>query len=219
MAQKKKLTSKKIFLVRHGETEYNRTGIVQGSGVNSELNENGYKQSELFFNAYRDFPFEKVYTSSLRRAIQSVKGFIENGVPHQILPGLNEISWGKSEGVPFSLESNKLYYGMIKSWKEGNINNKLEGGESPVEVKARQEIAIKQIIENGEKNVLVCMHGRAMKILLAWITGHSVSEMDNFEHENLSLYILDYNGNHFEIEKRNDVTHLNGFKSTIVPTD
>jgi len=58
-----------------------------------------------------------------------------------------------------------------------------------------------------------------MKILLAWITGHSVSEMDNFEHENLSLYVLNYNGSGFEIEKRNDISHLNGFKSTIVPTD
>ena len=126
MAQKKKLTSKKIYLVRHGETEYNRTGIVQGSGVNSELNANGYKQSELFFNAYKDFPFEKIYTSSLRRTIQSVSKFLEKGIPHQILPGLNEISWGKSEGVPFSPETNKLYYGMIQSWKEGNIYNKLE---------------------------------------------------------------------------------------------
>jgi len=219
LAQKKKLASKKIYLVRHGETEYNRTGIVQGSGVNSELNANGYKQSELFFDAYKNFPFEKIYTSSLRRTIQSVSKFLEKGIPHQILPGLNEISWGKSEGVPFSPETNKLYYGMIRSWKEGNINNKLEGGESPVEVKARQEAAISQILENGEKNVLVCMHGRAMKILLAWITGHSVSEMDNFEHENLSLYVLNYNGQGFEIEKRNDVAHLNGFKSTIVPTD
>jgi len=219
LAQKKKLASKKIYLVRHGETEYNRTGVVQGSGVNSALNENGYKQANLFFNAYKDFPFEKVYTSSLRRTIQSVQKFIDKGIPHQILPGLNEISWGKSEGIPFSPETNKMYYGMIKSWKKGNITDKLEGGESPVEVKVRQETAIKHIIENGEECVLVCMHGRAMKILLAWITGHSVAKMDSFEHENLSLYILNYNGKGYKIEKRNDITHLNGFKSTIVPTD
>jgi probable phosphoglycerate mutase len=219
LAQKKKLTSKKIYLVRHGETEYNRTGVVQGSGVNSALNENGDTQASLFFDAYKDFPFEKVYTSSLRRTIQSVQKFIDKGVPHKILPGLNEISWGKSEGIPFSPQTNKMYYGMINSWKKGNIYDKLEGGESPVEVKARQEIAIKYIIENGEDLVLVCTHGRAMKILLAWITGHSVAEMDNFEHENLSLYILSFNGRDFEIERRNDITHLNGFKSTIVPTD
>jgi probable phosphoglycerate mutase len=219
LAQKKKLATKKIYLVRHGETEYNRTGVVQGSGVNSALNENGYKQADLFFKAYRDFPFEKVYTSSLRRTIQSVQKFIDMGIPHQILPGLNEISWGKSEGIPFSQATNKMYYGMIDSWKKGNINNKMEGGESPVEVKARQETAIKHIVNNGEECVLVCMHGRAMKILLAWITGHSVAAMDNFEHENLSLYILNYNDKGFRIERRNDISHLNGFKSTIIPTD
>jgi probable phosphoglycerate mutase len=219
LAQKKKLASKKIYLVRHGETEYNRTGVVQGSGVNSVLNENGYKQAELFYNAYKDFPFEKIYTSSLRRSIQSVQKFINKGIPHEILPGLNEISWGKSEGIPFSQKTNKIYFGMINSWKQGNVSNKLEGGESPVQVKARQEIAVKHIIENHGSPVLVCMHGRAMKILLAWITGHSVADMDNFEHENFSLYILNYNNEGFEIERRNDITHLNGFNSTIIPTD
>ena len=210
---------KKIYLVRHGETDYNKTGIVQGSGVNSALNKAGQTQADLFYNAYKDFPFEKIYTSSLRRTIQSVQRFIDKGIPHQILPGLNEISWGKSEGVPFSPETNKIYYDIISSWREGNIYRKLEGGESPVEVKARQEIAIKHILDSGESYVLVCMHGRAMKILLAWITGYSVAEMDNFEHENLSLYVLNYNRNGFKIEKTNDISHLNGFKSAIVSTD
>ena len=219
MAQKKKLLSKKIYLVRHGETEYNRTGIVQGSGVNSSLNDNGCKQAELFFKAYHDFPFQKIYTSSLKRTIQSVQKFIDKGIPHQILPGLNEISWGKSEGIPFSQETNKMYYGIIDAWRNGSIYEKLDGGESPVEVKARQETAIKMIMEGEETCILVCMHGRAMKILLAWVTGHSVADMDNYDHENLSLYVLSHNGNGFEIEKRNDISHLNGFKSTIVPTD
>ncbi|HYG15236.1 MAG TPA: histidine phosphatase family protein, partial [Bacteroidia bacterium] len=40
---------KTIYLVRHGETEFNRMGIVQGSGVDSELNETGRKQADLFF--------------------------------------------------------------------------------------------------------------------------------------------------------------------------
>jgi len=212
LAQKKaKLADKKIYLIRHGETEYNRTGIVQGSGVNSALNKNGLKQAELFYKSYKDYHFDKVYTSSLKRTIQSVQNFIDKGIPHQVLPGLNEISWGKSEGIPFSPETNKIYYGIIDSWKQGDIHLKLDGGESPVEVKARQERAIESIIDNGEDCVLVCMHGRAMKILLAWITGKSVAEMDNFEHENLSLYILNYNGQGFNIEKTNDVEHLNDF--------
>jgi probable phosphoglycerate mutase len=215
-AKLSKLAVKKIFLVRHGETEYNRTGIVQGSGVNSALNENGYKQAELFYGAYKDYPFEKVYTSSLRRTIQSVENFIAKGLPHEILPGLNEISWGKSEGIRFSPETNRIYEGIIESWKKGNIHLKLDGGESPVEVKSRQQIAIQHILDNRhENNVLVCMHGRAMKILLAWITGHSVAEMDLFEHENMSLYLLHYNGKGFEIHLKNDTRHLKNYSPVV----
>lgn len=200
---------KKIFLIRHGETDYNRTGIVQGSGVNSALNENGYRQADLFYQMYMNYPFEKIYTSSLKRTIQSVEKFIERGIPHEILPGLNEISWGRSEGIKFSPETNRIYEEIIESWKQGNIHLKLDGGESPVEVKSRQETAIKHILNNEkEKSVLVCMHGRAMKILLAWITGHSVADMDLFEHVNLSLYILHYNGKGFEIQTNNDTRHL-----------
>jgi probable phosphoglycerate mutase len=211
-----KLAVKKIFLIRHGETDYNRTGIVQGSGVNSALNENGYLQAELFYQAYENYPFEKVYTSSLRRTIQSVEKFIEKGIPHEILPGLNEISWGRSEGIQFSPETNRIYEEIIESWKQGNIHLKLDGGESPVEVKSRQEIAIKEILNNAqEKNILVCMHGRAMKILLAWITGRSVAEMDLFEHVNLSLYILHYNGKGFEIHVNNDIRHLINYSPVV----
>ena len=211
-----KLAVKKIFLIRHGETEYNRSGIVQGSGVNSALNKNGYLQAELFYQAYKEYPFEKVYTSSLRRTIQSVEKFIEKGIPHEILPGLNEISWGKSEGIKFSPETNKIYEEIIESWKKGNIHLKLDGGESPVEVKSRQQIAIQHILDNRrEDKVLVCMHGRAMKILLAWITGHSVADMDLFEHVNLSLYILHYNGNGFEIHVNNDTDHLTNYSPVV----
>jgi probable phosphoglycerate mutase len=208
-AKVSKLAVKKIFLIRHGETDYNRTGVVQGSGVNSSLNENGYRQAELFYEGYKDYPFEKVYSSSLRRTIQSVEKFIRKGIPHEILPGLNEISWGRSEGIKFSPETNRIYEEVIESWKQGNIHLKLDGGESPVEVKARQEVALNHILNNShEKNVLVCMHGRAMKILLAWITGHSVADMDLFEHVNLSLYILHYNGEGFRIQTNNDISHL-----------
>ena len=213
MAQKKqKLADKKIYLIRHGETEYNRTGIVQGSGVNSSLNENGLKQAELFFEWYKELQFDRVYKSSLKRTRQSVQKFIDKGIPHKVLPGLNEISWGKSEGIPFSPETNKIYYNIIDSWKQGHVHEKLDGGESPLEVKARQEKAIQNIVDNGENCILVCMHGRAMKILLAWLTGKSVSEMDTFQHENLSLYLLNYNGQGFEIEKSNDIGHLKGFQ-------
>ena len=201
--------TKEIYLIRHGETEFNRTGIVQGSGVDSILNKNGRRQAEMFYNKYRDNPFEKIYTSTLQRTIQSVQKFIDKGIPHEALTGLNELSWGITEGIPFSIESNQLYYGIIEEWKNGNITRAMDGGESPVQVKSRQETAINKILEGNEKLILVCMHGRAMKIMLAWLTGDPISNMDLFEHDNLSLYVLRYHENKFRIHVTNDRSHLN----------
>lgn len=200
--------TKEIYLIRHGETEFNRNGVVQGSGVDSSLNENGKRQAELFYNKYKDKPFEKIYTSTLQRTIQSVRYFIEDGISHEALTGLNELSWGITEGVPFSIESNQLYYDIIASWKNGNIVRAMDGGESPVQVKLRQEDAINKILEGNEKLILVCMHGRAMKIMLAWLTGELISNMDLFEHDNLSLYILRYHEQKFHIHLANDRSHL-----------
>jgi broad specificity phosphatase PhoE len=207
------LGPKKIYLIRHGETEFNKSGIVQGSGIDSSLNSRGLQQADLFFETYKGIPFEKIYTSTLKRTIQSVQRFIDKGIPHEMLEGLNEISWGKSEGIPFSPESNKMYFEILESWKKGNIKVSLDGGESPEQVKNRQDSAVKKILSGAEKLILVCMHGRAMKIMLAWLSGRPLSNMDLFEHENMSLYILQFNGKTFSIETNNNVLHLKNFNS------
>ena len=61
---------KDIYLIRHGETEYNRKGVVQGSGIDADLNELGQKQAEAFFAHYQDLPIDKIYTSALKRTHQ-----------------------------------------------------------------------------------------------------------------------------------------------------
>lgn len=47
---------KDIYLIRHGETEYNRKGVVQGSGIDADLNELGQKQAAAFFCALQRSP-------------------------------------------------------------------------------------------------------------------------------------------------------------------
>ena len=43
---------KQLYIIRHGETELNRLGIVQGRGVDASLNETGITQAEAFFQKY-----------------------------------------------------------------------------------------------------------------------------------------------------------------------
>ncbi len=203
------MTSKKIYLIRHGQTEYNLQNIVQGSGVDTDLNDRGREQAQAFFEMYKDVPFQKVYTSALKRTHQSVKGFLELGLPHEQLAGLNEISWGTKEGHKVTPSEDEYYHYVLKQWQLGNTSLKIEGGESPEDVIVRMKPAVDHIMSHpDEETILICMHGRAIRILMCHLLNYPLKSMDMFEHENLCLYLLNYTGTMFSVERYNDRTHL-----------
>ncbi|TNE78200.1 MAG: histidine phosphatase family protein [Bacteroidetes bacterium] len=204
------MTDKKtIYLVRHGETEFNRLGIVQGSGVDSELNSTGLRQAELFHQHYNHLTFDHVYTSKLRRTYQSVERFITSPLPHTALEGLNEISWGEYEGVKSGGHWREDYFKMIDHWNNGNLEYRIPGGENPLELQARQRIALDHIMAKpNEEQVLICMHGRAMKSFLCLMTGTPLARMEDFQHHNLCLYVIEHEGGAFQVIEHNSIHHL-----------
>jgi broad specificity phosphatase PhoE len=205
------LISKKVYLVRHGQTDFNLKNIVQGSGVDTDLNDLGRRQAKAFFAAYAHISFDKVYTSALKRSQQSVQQFVDLGIPHQALAGLNEISWGTKEGHRVTPEEDEYYHHMLKEWQKGNTNLRIEGGESPDDVIVRMKPAVDHIMKHEhEKTILICMHGRAIRIILCHLLNYPLRCMDMFEHQNLCLYELNYSGSFFSVERYNDVEHLKG---------
>ncbi|WP_448529451.1 histidine phosphatase family protein [Raineya sp.] len=199
---------KNIYLIRHGETDYNRQGMVQGRGIDADLNDTGRKQAQDFFQKYQHLPLEKIYYSTLKRSYQTVLPFIEKGIAHASHEGLDEISWGIHEGKPFTKEAHAEYLHYIHEWRAGNTNVAIAQAETPEEVRQRQEKFTEILLQSPEKNVLICSHGRAMRILLAWWLGYPLSQMDMFQHFNLSLYHLQYTGSMFRIVKHNCLEHL-----------
>lgn len=206
------MLTKTIYLIRHGETEFNRRGVVQGSGIDSDLNELGFLQARAFFDTYQDIEFDKIYTSKLRRTVQSVQEFINVGIPYEQFEGLNEISWGEKEGkIPNYLEDEN-YLEIIVNWGKGKTDiPAAKGGETPEQVVVRQKTAFEEIIaRSDERMILVVMHGRAIRILLTHLLDLPLSEMDTFNHSNLCLYRLsyDYQTKKFSLDLANDTEHL-----------
>ena len=198
-----------IFLLRHGQTEFNVRGIVQGSGVDSSLNDTGRRQAAQFFAAYGHVPFDKVYTSALRRTQESVQQFLDLGLPHEVHAGLNEISWGVREGTRITVEEDAEYRQVLAGWAAGRTDARLTGGESPAEVAARQRPVIELLKARAdEQTVLVCLHGRALRVLLCQLLHYPLRCMEGFEHSNLCLYKLEYTGTVFTVKNFLDVTHL-----------
>ena len=199
------MSIKKIYLVRHGETELNRQGIVQGSGIDSSLNETGFNQAMLFYDKYKHFSFDKVYTSALQRSIQSMQPFIKSGVLHEKLSSLNEIHWGESEGKKFGGKNDEYYKDLVGKWKSGMLDFPLPGGESPTDLQLRLSEALNYIMsKKKEQQILICMHGRAIRALLCIMLNYPLTRMEIFEHTNFSLYRLFHSGSMFRIEKYNE---------------
>lgn len=196
-------------MIRHGQTDLNRQGIVQGRGIDSPLNDEGRKQSEAFYNSYKNVPFDKVYVSHLQRTYQTVESFVRDGIPYERLAGLDEISWGIYEGKEHSQELLGRFEELTGKWSDGQLDLAVNGGESPMQVVERQQAAMNYILSfTEEKHILICMHGRAMRILLCWITGVSPIEMDSFQHTNTSLYKLQWDGQAFDLIDRYNIRHL-----------
>jgi phosphoserine phosphatase len=208
------LNRKKIYLVRHGQTDFNLQGVVQGSGIDSSINETGKAQARAFFESYREISFDQIYHSALIRTRQSIQGFIELGLPSCALPELNEISWGDYEGTPMTPEEGEYYRHMLHQWQQGNLDYAIAGGESPNTVAMRLKKGISRIIEGPGETILVCMHGRAMRIFLSVILNYDLRYMDQFEHHNLCLYVLEQlEDGTFVVRKFNDRDHLKKLKN------
>lgn len=208
---------KTIYIIRHGQTEQNKQNLVQGSGIDSNLNETGKKQSNAFYQSYRHIRFDKIYVSQLKRTHQTVAQFIKDGVNWEIHYGLDEMSWGDREGRPLTEADDREYYEVLEAWKNGEVTRKFEGGESPLEMSIRQQSALNLIMSRPEEEkVLVCMHGRAMRSFMCLLSGISVSQMYQFLHSNTALYQVNYDGTKFHFVQQNDTTHLDKYN---VPKD
>ncbi len=197
-----------FYIIRHGETEFNKLGIVQGSGVDMPLNQLGIDQARKFYKHYKEIKFNKIYTSSLIRTHQSVLPFIEAGYTYEAVPALNEISWGIYEGKPQNEVERKVYGEVVKSWNTGNYSARILAGESALDLQLRQSAFVQYLKQQTDECVLIAMHGRALKCFLCNLLELPLSEMDSFEHRNLCLYVLEFDGNKFRVIKNCDMTHL-----------
>jgi broad specificity phosphatase PhoE len=203
------LNRKKIYLVRHGQTDFNLRGVVQGSGIDAPINDTGRAQAKAFFEVYQNIAFDQVYHTALIRTRQSIESFISKGIPTTALPELNEISWGDYEGTPMTPEEGEYYKHMLHQWQMGNLDYAIAGGESPNVVAERMRKGIQKILDGPGETILVCMHGRAMRIFLSLIFNYDLRYMDQFEHSNLCLYLLEQlSDGTFVLRKGNDREHL-----------
>lgn len=180
----------KIFLIRHGLTEYNKSLRLQGSS-DIPLNEAGILQAKTAARFLKDEKFEAIFSSPLSRANATAEIINEHhDLKVQTMDELKEQYFGPFEGE--HIENIRLKY------PEGD----LPGVESFESLSERTSKVIRHIENNHMgQNVLISAHSRTIKSILSLYTDeiHMVfTKLDNcslsiLESENSQWKVLDYN--------------------------
>ena len=163
--------SLKIYLLRHGETEYSQRGAYCGA-LDPELTPAGSLMAQAFADAYCTVPWTDVYVSPMKRTIATAQPLCDAlGLPMQTRDGLREIGYGawedrEQEDVRQHHEQDYIRWLTEPAW------NPPTGGETAVQVASRALPVITEI-ESRYKNgdVLVVSHKATIRIILCSLMG------------------------------------------------
>lgn len=205
-----------IYILRHGETALNKQKIVQGSGIDSSLNDHGLAQANAFYQAYKNENFDFVFTSGLKRTQQTVHQFLLDGIPYQVFEELNEISWGPHEGKLPNDESLQDFNRIVADWKNGDYDSKVPGAESAQELNKRMQNFVSHFNKTEFKKTLICTHGRALRCLLTVLNEEPLKDMDKYRHHNTGLYIFEQENGKYNKLVHNDTTHLTNANLNVI---
>ena len=198
----------KLYILRHGQTNYNLQKIVQGRGINSDLNETGLTQAKAFFEHYKHLPFCAIYASNLKRTYQTIAHFETIGHEIKRFAELDEISWGDHEGRPLTPADKANYMQVKNDWDKGLFHISTQNGESPLDVQKRLQDFLDYLHQQKHESTLICTHGRTSRILLCMLLNQSLHEMDTHKHSNTSLAKLEWKNDKYELAFSGNVEHL-----------
>jgi broad specificity phosphatase PhoE len=132
--------SLKLYLLRHGETAYGKTGGYCGE-LDPALTSEGVQMAHEFAKAYRGVPWAAVFVSPMKRTIATAKTLCDAlSITMQLRDGLKEIRYGKWEDQ--TVEYVKQHYlDDYLRWLAEPTWNPPTGGETAVEVASRSALS------------------------------------------------------------------------------
>jgi broad specificity phosphatase PhoE len=155
----------KLILVRHGETHWNRDGLVQGADSDIELNDTGLEQARRLAAFFKDEPIAAVLASPLRRATATAEAIAsQHELPVETDEGLKELKVGDLEGTSISNLPTTFSRFLLKWWQDGEAM-RLPNGESLVELQQRVWNAIEGVLERHRTSSDLNRDGTAVVVV------------------------------------------------------
>jgi len=163
-----------LYFLRHGETHASQTGGYCGV-LDVELTPEGHRMAEEFAAAYKSLPWAAVFSSPLRRSMDTAKPLCAAvGLEMQLRDGLKEIAYGQWEGKTPE-EVNRRFHDEYVRWLADAGWNAPTGGERGVDIARRSSVVLEEIERRYPSgNVLVVSHKATTRIMICSLLGIDV---------------------------------------------
>lgn len=206
----------KIFLVRHGESEGNLGGTLQGCRLDTPLTRRGRRQAEALAVRLAEAEIDDVVASPMARARETAEIC---AAPHGLATRLDlelvEFDWGVWTGLPLDDEMDRSVAELRAKWRSGDVDAAPPRGESPLQAGGRASGVLARLKAASPAAPLVVAHGRFNRILVATLLGRDLARMDEVRQRNGSISVFEWDGEGAATPLLlDDVSHLGGDVST-----
>ena len=199
----------RIYLTRHGETEWNKTGLLQGN-TDVRLSAEGIHQAQLLAKYLLLHKFDVIYSSDLSRAVETAEILAEKfNLSVRTTPHLRETNFGDWEGKSIKelAEAHPKSFGRFFTAPE---RCHPPNGETFLESQARVMNVLREIINvHDNQNVLIVAHGAVNRLIIGAALDMPIHKMWAISQFNTALNILRVADGGFVVELINGTAHLN----------
>ena len=198
-----------FYFLRHSATDWNMEGRICGS-TDVPLSDLGRRQAQLLGRRFETLPVEALYSSPLRRALDTAIVIGESvGLSPLVDSRLAELNYGEWEGATFA-EIVRATPGLYHAWEENPADLAPPRGETGVHLVERAAPFLAEVAQRHPcGNVVVVCHKTVCRLLACQIMGVPLTEYRRrVPMDNAALNIFEAQNGKWRVATLNDTSHL-----------
>jgi len=198
---------KKIYIIRHGETQWNREEVFRGT-KDVPLNETGKKQAERVGLYFSHMPVDRIISSPLSRALQTAEAVSKTtNATVDTMEEFTDVNFGIWEGLTLS-EVEERFPLDFSLWKASPDKLRIENGETLAMVRDRIRTGLANIACGREDTIIIVTHRVICKILVLNALEIGNEHFWDMKYDPGSITLLERNNNRYTLIFSNDTCHL-----------
>lgn len=201
----------RLYLIRHGETEWNKVQRMQGCSYDIGLSDDGRRQAKSLAERLRNEKIDMIFSSTLSRAFETASIIASyHNLEVETSEAFKEINFGKWEGMYYT-ELMAEYSELMQIWKATPHLAVVPEAETIAQLQQRSVAKLNQLFEMyPEKDIAIVSHGITNKLMILQLMGMQLSQLHRIRQDNTSLSIFEYHDGKFDMITLNDICHLEG---------